>query len=92
MKTWKQIITEEMDKHGERWGDIVEMTIKEWEAEVGFDAEYYTILNGVPFTVWTKKRVYFPTSYDGIESCASVSRNPDGIATKHVGDEWADID
>ena len=40
---------------------------------------------GIPFTMWTKKRVYFPVEYDGAEWVSSVSRNPDGEPTGHVG-------
>lgn len=40
---------------------------------------------GLPFTLWTKERVYFPVVYDGSEWVASVPRNPNGEATEHVG-------
>lgn len=42
-------------------------------------------IRGRRFTVWTKDRVYFPIVYDGAESCRSVSRNPDGLPTEHIG-------
>ena len=45
----------------------------------GFGAE-----EGCWFTVWTKDRVYFPTSYDGAEWVESVPRDPCGEATRHV--------
>ena len=45
----------------------------------GFGAE-----KGCWFTVWTKDRVYFPTSYDGAEGVESVPRDPCGEATRHV--------
>ena len=40
---------------------------------------------GMPFTIWTKKNVFFPAVYDGAEWVACVSRNPDGVPTEHIG-------
>jgi hypothetical protein len=39
---------------------------------------------GHPFTVWTGKRVYFPTEYDGAESVDSVPRDPCDEVKSHV--------
>lgn len=40
---------------------------------------------GVPFTAWTKERVYFPVVYDGAEWVESVPRNPCDEALDHRG-------
>lgn len=42
-------------------------------------------MRGVPFTVWTEKRVYFPVCYDGSEWVDSVPRDPCDEHTYHVG-------
>ena len=84
MTNWKALITFEMEMEDESWDDVVSCTLTEeglYEAfDNGFGRE-----EGKPFTLWTKKRVYFPVCYDGKEWVSSVSRNPDGIPTEHVG-------
>lgn len=48
-------------------------------------ADGYGSTEGLPFTLWTVKRVYFPVCYDGSEWVESVPREPNGEATEHVG-------
>ena len=84
MCTWRELITEEMRKRGESWGDVVAMTLTEEQLDVVFDADFGSPC-GAPFTLWTQQRVYFPTSYDGWEDAASVPRNPSDEAVEHVG-------
>lgn len=81
--TWREMISAEMATHGESWSDIIHTTMDDAEADREFDAGYGHP-NGVPFTVWTATRVYFPSEYDGAEGCASVPRNPCDIATEHI--------
>lgn len=83
--TWRAMIGFAMEEVGEGWGDVVEMAPKDsgWlqdEFDNGYGGE-----QGIPFTVWTANRVYFPACYDGAEWVESVSRNPDGKPTDHVG-------
>lgn len=73
-----------MKAHEESWEDIVRSTLSEEESDVYFN-DGYGGEEGKPFTVWTRSRVYFPSCYDGSEDVASVSRNPDDVATRHVG-------
>lgn len=82
--TWRKEITKEMKKHGDLWKNVESKTISNKELNVEFDASYGQE-EGMPFTVWTKDRVYFPACYDGSEWCASVSRNPNGETTGHIG-------
>lgn len=82
--TWKEQIKEEMKFYGESLSDIVSSTISEDEMNREFNNSY-GIVKGISFTVWTANRVYFPADYDGSEWCASVSRNPDGKPTAHIG-------
>jgi hypothetical protein len=84
MTTWRKEILNEMESHKETWDDVVSNTLTEQELDVEFNNGYGGT-NGIPFTLWTKNRVYFPVQYDGSEWVSSVSRNPDGRATEHVG-------
>lgn len=85
--TWRQLIRECMDETGEGFSDIVSSAppIGDW-LDVKFE-DGYGSLKGCIFTVWTSRRVYFPVVFDGKEWCGSVSRNPDDVATPHVGGE-----
>ena len=84
LTTWKKLLEIELKKHGESFDDIVANTMSKKDMNVKFDSGFGGT-EGCPFTVWTEKRVYFPVEYDGSEYVASVSRNPDGIATGHIG-------
>jgi hypothetical protein len=65
---------------------VIAHTLTEDELHRQFDAGYGGS-EGRPFTLWTTNRVYFPGVYDGAEWVASVPRNPNGEATRHVGGE-----
>ena len=83
--TWKEQIEIEMELYGESLSDIVSSTMSEDEFNKEFDNERgYN--NGIPFTVWTTNRVYFPVGSNmSYEWCNSVARNPDGKPTSHIG-------
>jgi hypothetical protein len=82
---WNELIVENMEKYGETMKDEI------GHAPLGDDWVYerfddgYGGINGCPFTLWTKKRVYFPVCYDGAEWVGSVPRNPCLEATIHLG-------
>jgi len=80
--TWRKEVERAM--HDETWDDIVASTFKDGEENVEFDSGYGGT-QGIPFTIWTKKRVFFPLCYNGSEWAGSASRNPDGIAMGHQG-------
>ncbi len=84
MTNWKELIQEEMKSHNETFEDVVSSTLTEEELLKEFDGGF-GCSEGEPFTLWTTNRVYFPVVYDGAEWCASVSRNPDGKPTYHIG-------
>lgn len=84
MATWRDLIGAELKAQGEDWGDVVSCTLSEQELDVRFD-DGFGAEEGKPFTVWTVHRVYFPLCYDGAEWCGSVSRNPNGRPTRHLG-------
>ena len=82
-RTWREIITSELGDTGESWADVVSCTLTEQELDVEFDAGFGGT-EGKPFTLWTAKRVYFPTEYDGAEWAGSAARDPDGQPTEHI--------
>jgi hypothetical protein len=82
MSTWKKLITEQLERQGEGWDDIVSITLTEDELNKEFD-DSFGCVEGKPFTAWTARRVYFPVTYDGSEWVDSVSRDPDGQPTQH---------
>ena len=81
---WREDLTEVLAENGETWADVESHTLTESQLEARF-FHGFGLTSGVPFTLWTKNRVYFPACYDGSEWVASVARNPDGKATEHVG-------
>ena len=86
MSTWRQLIGDCLKASKESWSDVVSNTLSEKDLDVKFDSGYGGS-EGKNFTMWTAKRVYFPVVYDGAEWVASVSRDPDGEPTGHVGGE-----
>lgn len=84
MTTWRELIDHEMQRHGDTWPDLVDMTGDGDWLDTPFDNDYGGT-EGEPFTLWTKKRVYFPVQYDGAEWVASVPRFPCDQPTYHVG-------
>lgn len=84
MATWRELIKDELKTSCDSWDNIVSMTLTEDDLDKKFDSGFGSI-NGISFTVWTKNRVYFPVVYDGAEWVGSVSRNPDGLPTEHIG-------
>ena len=81
---WKEMIEEAMVERGESWSDVVSIAPLDLDLHEKF-YNGYGGAEGKPFTIWTTNRVYFPVQYDGAEWCESVSRNPDGEPTDHVG-------
>jgi len=82
--TWRKLITQEMQEHGDSWDAVEACTLSNKELDRRFDADFGGT-QGRAFTLWTKTRVYFPVQYDGAEWCGSVSRHPDGKPTHHMG-------
>ena len=83
-KNWREDLTGALSLNGETWADVEAHTLTDEQLDARFDHGYGGT-EGAPFTLWTKKRVYFPGQYDGAEWVASVARHPDGKPTDHVG-------
>lgn len=84
MTTWEKLLTETMEERGETLADLEATTLTEADLKREFRGGYGGT-EGVPFTAWTAKTVYFPICYDGSEWVGSVSRHPDGKPTEHQG-------
>ena len=83
--SWRELLSYALKRHNETWEDVVSCTLSDDELNRAFDRSYGGP-EGKPFTLWTRKRVYYPFEYDGAENVRSVSRIPDGIPTKHNGE------
>ena len=84
LTTWRELLITDFMWNQESWSNIESMTLTREQLDNAFNCSWGGI-HGSPFTVWTKKRVYFPACYDGSEWIESVSRHPDGNATEHIG-------
>ncbi len=85
MTTWRKLIEQELSKNKESWKDVLTTSPKDHKwLDYYFDDDFGSI-EGEPFTIWTKNKVYFPVCYDGSEWVGSVSRNPDDKPTDHIG-------
>lgn len=84
MTTWRAELNRVFEYAGETWADIESSTLTDAQLDASFD-DGWGGEEGCPFTIWTKNHVYFPACYDGSEWVASVSRNPDGHPTHHIG-------
>lgn len=85
MACWRELISDEINEHHESWKDVIDHIPKgeSWLEEKFCDG--YGELEGCAFTLWTTKRVYFPTVHGGAEWVESVSRDPCNERTRHMG-------
>jgi len=81
---WKTLILKALSDAGETPADVFDSTLKPGEDLALFNNGYGCV-EGIPFTLWTRKRVYFPVQYNGSEWVASVPRYPCEEATSHIG-------
>ena len=84
MSSWKSMLSEALKQCGDAWEDVESNTMTEADMNTEFDSGYGTS-EGCAFTVWTKRRVYFPVVHDGAEWVGSVSRHPNRVPTEHQG-------
>lgn len=84
MTTWRTLIQREMADRDEAFSDVVSTTLTDSDLDREFSDDYGGT-EGLPFTLWTEKRVYFPVCYDGAEWCGSAPRQPCSEVTEHMG-------
>jgi hypothetical protein len=85
MATWKELLKYELENRGDKFEDL-KMTLTDEELVKEFD-DGYGGSEGVPFTAWSKKYVYFPVVYDGEEWVGSAPRTVCEEKTSHIGGE-----
>lgn len=84
MTTWREEISQALVSKDESWDDVVASTLNDEQLYHEFN-DYSGLIEGCSFTLWTKKRVYFPACYDGAEWVESVPRDPCDEETHHIG-------
>ena len=80
---WMTLIAEAVVRRGDD-SNMLECTLTLEEGTRQFH-DGYGSPEGVPFTMWTEDRVYFPACYDGSEWVDSAPRNPCKEVMEHVG-------
>ena len=83
MANWKQMLIKVFKETGDDF-EKMETTLTDEELIKEFD-NGFGLSEGTHFTSWGENYVYFPVVYDGAEWVGSVSRNPDGKPTYHLG-------
>lgn len=83
--TWKKEIEYNMKQNADSFENVISGTLSEEELNEEFYDGCKEWNVGRPFSLWTKKRVYFPASNGGSEWADSVSREPDNVPTHHIG-------
>ena len=84
MMSWKEAIEIEMEVHADSWENGESVVVRDGgDIETRFDSSEGKT-EGKPFCVWTRDRVYFPLTYNGMEAVGSVSRNPDQRPVVHL--------
>lgn len=79
--SWRELIDDAFLRTGDTWDNVVRFN---GDLNIKFDCGYGSN-EGLPFTLWTKKYVYFPICYDGSEWVGSAPRNPCDEILKHQG-------
>ena len=80
---WKNLIDEAILENSDKF---VCCTLTEEESVKVFD-NGFGCSEGVPFTAWGEKYVYFPIVYDGSEWVGSAPRFPCDEKCRHQGGE-----
>ncbi|CAB5224175.1 hypothetical protein UFOVP387_38 [uncultured Caudovirales phage] len=85
MVSWKEMLIDAFKETGDNFNNL-KTTLSKEELEVKFDSGYGSS-QGIYFTAWGDKYVYFPVVYDGSEWVGFAPRNICDIRTKHWGGE-----
>ena len=85
MDNWYKMLKEIMEEDKEDFSQK-KCTLTDEELKIEFDSGYGGS-EGVPFTAWGKKWVYFPIVYDGSEWIGHAPRFPCKISMSHQGGE-----
>ncbi len=83
MANWGNKLAQAFSETGDDFNNM-ETTLTNKELIQEFD-DGFGGAEGVPFTCWGEKYVYFPVVYDGAEWVGYAPRNVCDIKTEHVG-------
>lgn len=81
--TWRKKLEEKFNETGDNFSKMI-CTLNESELDYEFNDGFGSD-EGLPFTAWGEKYVYFPIVYDGAEWVGYAPRNPCGIIMEHQG-------
>jgi hypothetical protein len=81
--TWNKELKQAFENSGDDFSKMI-INITDEELNLEFDCDYGGT-EGVAFTAWGEKYVYFPIQYDGSEWVGSAPRNPCDEKTGHQG-------
>lgn len=85
LTTWRKELEKATAQDGEDFTKLV-FAIDEGGLDNEFD-DGFGGSEGVPFTAWGEKWVYFPIVYDGSEWVGHAPRNPCDLQMSHQGGE-----
>ena len=83
MTSWRRELRTAFEQTGDDFSKMVS-TMTEEELGVEFESGLGET-EGIPFTAWGKKYVYFPVCYNDDEWVGWAPRNPCDIKTDHQG-------
>lgn len=83
MANWKEMLIKAFNKTGDDF-ERMKTTLTDEELVKEFDDDFGSI-EGICFTAWGEKYVYFPCVYAGNESVGYAPRNVCDIKTSHWG-------
>jgi len=81
--SWEELLKRECLLNDDDYSKII-CTLSKNKRAKKFNTGF-GLIEGERFSAWTDDYVYFPEVYDGLESVASVPRNPCDKVTRHVG-------
>ena len=84
VSNWQRLLSRALIQQGESWADVEAHTLSSEQLSQPIETTAGET-QGPAFTLWTRRRVYFPAIHGGEECAASVARNPDGVPTGHIG-------
>ncbi len=73
MKSWRDMLHEELIKHNDK---LIANTLTTEQMDIKFMDGFGSYAEVISFTAWSETRVYFPAVYDGSYWVDSVPRNP----------------
>jgi hypothetical protein len=84
-QSWYEMLKEVVKETGDTLDCVIQNCTIDFEQLTTMFDSGYGGYEGVPFTAWGEKYVYFPIGYDGAESIGHAPRNPCDESMQHQG-------